>query len=149
MAVALSAGFLALATDARRTTLSTENTGKARTVKTKKQAKPSKLSLMDRFKLNKDKQLKRLDELDVEIDKALDRGETPILASQDPRFQALRREFDDLEREMDRRNLKRLSAQTVAIYGGEEGKTVTSIAAVAGVRPKKKSTRKAKRRFRI
>lgn len=118
-------------------------------MKTKKQAQPSKLSLMDRFKLNKDKQLRRLDELDVEIDKALDRGETPILASQDPKFQALRREFDDLEREMDRRNLKRLSAQTVAIYGGAEGKAVTSIAAVTGVRAKKKSTRKAKRRFRI
>lgn len=118
-------------------------------MKTKSKASSAKLSLMDRFKLNKEKQLRRLDELDLEIDKALDRGETPTLASQDAKYQALRREFDSLEREMDRRNLKRLSAQTVAIYGGQEGKTVTSVAAVAGVRAKKKPTRKPKRRFRI
>ncbi len=97
-------------------------------MKTKKQPHTSKLSLMDRFKLNKDKQLKRLDELDVEIDKALDRGETPILASQDPRFQALRREFDDLEREMDRRNLKRLSASTEAQRARPSPRSLRSLA---------------------
>lgn len=119
------------------------------TSKARKGKRSTKPSLMARFKLNKEKQLRRLDEIDKEIDAALDRGETPILASQDPKYQALRREFDELERELDRRNLKRLAAQSVAIYGGEEGKTVTSVAAVAGVKAKKKPTRKPKRRFRI
>lgn len=109
-----------------------------------------KLTLAKRFELNRTKQLRRLDELDKEIDKQLDAGQVPTLASQDPKYLALRREFEELEREFDQRHLRQLSSQSVAIYGGPEGKAVTSIAAVAGVRPpKKKPKPKPKRRFRI
>ncbi len=109
----------------------------------------SKLPLMKRFELNRQKQLRRLDELDAEIDKALDKGEVPRLASQDPKYLALRREYEALEREFDQRNLKRLATQSVAIYGGEEGKTVTSVGALTRARPRKKPKVKTKRKFRV
>lgn len=111
---------------------------------------PHKLTLEERYKLNRAKQLRRLDELDKEMDRQLDAGELPTLPSQDAKYIALRREFEDLEREFDQRNRRQLSSQSVAIYGGPEGKTVTSVAAVAGLRPpKKKAKPKPKRRFRI
>lgn len=109
----------------------------------------TKLPLMKRFRLNRDKQLRRLEELDKEIDAALNRGEVPKLADQDTKMIALRREFEDLEREFDQRNMRRLAAKSVAIYGGPEGKTVTSVAAVAGVRAKKKPKPKTKTKRRI
>lgn len=114
-------------------------------------AKSNPIPLMKRFELNKAATLRRLDELDNEMDAALDRGEVPPLASQDPQYVALRREFDDLERELDRRNLKRMASSQVAIYGGEQGKTVTSVAALVGARAKKRPKRKpkAKRRIRL
>ncbi|MFA5053759.1 MAG: hypothetical protein WC565_06860, partial [Parcubacteria group bacterium] len=108
----------------------------------------TKLTLQERFKLNRTKQLRRLDELDNELD---EEG-LPKLASQDQKYIALRREYDDLEREFDQRHLRQFGSQSVAIYGGEGGKTVTSIAAVAGLRPPKKKAKakaKPKRRFRI
>lgn len=110
----------------------------------------AKLPLMKRFALNKAKQLRRLDELDKEMDQALDKGEVPKLPSQDPKYRTLRREYEELEREFDQRNLKRFASQAVAIYGGEEGKTVTTVAAVAGVRaPRKKAKTKTKTKRRI
>lgn len=115
-----------------------------------KRTNSAKLPLMKRFALNNAKQLRRLDELDKEIDQALDKGEIPKLPSQDSKYLALRREYEDLEREFDQRNLKRFASQAVAIYGGEEGKTVTTVAAVAGVRaPRKKAKTKTKTKRRI
>jgi predicted PP-loop superfamily ATPase len=101
-----------------------------------------KLTLLERFRLNKEKQLRRLDELDAE-DKA-------GLASQDQEYLRLRREYEDLEREFDRRNFKRLQEQSVAIYDGGT-KTVTSVAALSGgiPRPRPKKKPKPKRKFRL
>lgn len=109
----------------------------------------SKLPLMKRFELNRQKQLRRLTELDAEMDKALDKGEVPKLANQDAKYLALRREYEALEREFDQRNLKRLTQQSVAIYGGEGGKTVTSVSALSRARASKKAKPKAKPKFRL
>lgn len=110
----------------------------------------SKLTLSERFRVNNAATRARLDAIDREMDRAMDRGEEPILATQDPQYQKLRREYDDLEREYDQRNLKRFAANAVAIYGGDGGKTVTSVSAVAGIRGKKrKATPKPKPKRRV
>ncbi len=116
--------------------------------KTRPRSNAQKLPLMKRYELNKAKQLRRIAELEDEMDKALDRGEVSKLPSQDPKYLALRHEYEALDREFDQRNLKRLTAQSVAIYGGEGGKTVTSVSALSRARPSKKKP-KRKPRFRL
>lgn len=114
--------------------------------KTQVRSSSSKLPLMKRFELNHAKQIRRLDELDRE-------GDPPFfksgLASQDAKYLALRREYEDLEREFDQQNLKRMTESSVAIYGGEEGKTVTSLGSLTRAKARKKAKPKSKHRFRL
>lgn len=114
--------------------------------KAKKSSK--KLPLLERFKLNKRAQMSRLDALDKEIDRAIDRGEVPPSPTQDRQYLALRREYEDLEREFDKRNLQRFAARPVVVYGGEGGRTVVGASARRPRRTKKAKT-KAKARVRI
>lgn len=82
--------------------------------KTRRKTKHGLTTLKQRFKANSLAQLNRLNELD-KLDK---------LGSEDTKFLKLRREYDELEREFDRRLAKR--RVPVVIYGAG-GRTITTL----------------------
>jgi len=79
----------------------------------KPKGKKFRPSLAMRMKANQRAQIARLNELD----------KTDTLGREDATFRRLRREWDTLDKEWDRKNAKRLSRHPVTVYGSSTGKT--------------------------